>query len=328
MLPALQHQCRYPAERAQDVAAHRRLVARLACVATQTRALVPPASLHDSTSQSFYVMPSSWGLIRRMCPRQDAAALGVPDLLPVADQPGVEQRKCKGGACSPVVSLAAPLVLDSPLSSIKVDVADGGLEVSAVAAAPGMPPPPEALPAERAPGSGPMPRRSSLTARRRSITVLPPLAEEELASPRRRQSMAASASPAPRYAAGLPRRHSSVCTAESALNDSALARYVPAEPHGSPSHEELALRETLCPKPRVSLKRAPASPRCGGARGAGEDDSMRSALKDFGRPATPDDHRRRRMLKKELTSKAGAGPLARNAGNLDTAIATASGALP
>ena len=274
-----------------------------------------------------------------MCLRQDAAALGVPDPLPAPHLLGVAPREvkadaCKGEACedgarSPVVSVAASPRLDSTLSSIKVDLADWGLEVSAAAPAPDTPPPlAEALPGERVAANAVMPRRSSLSARRRSITVLPPLAEEELASPRRRQSLAAYAPRAARGAGAMPRRHSSVCTAESALHDRALARYVPAEPHASPSHEALAARETQCPKPRVNLKRAPASPRAGGSLGVGEGDSMRSALKDFGRPATPDDHRRRRMLKSELTRKVGAGPLARSAGNLDTAIANASGALP
>ena len=269
-------------------------------------------------------------------PRQDAAALGVPDPLPAPHQLGVAQREgqgnaCKGGACedntrSPAVSVAASPRPDNALSSIKVHLADWALEVSAAAPAPDTPPPlAEALPAERFPASAAVPRRSSLSARRRSITVLPPLAEEELASPRRRQSMAAYASRAARDAVKLPRRHSSVCTAESALHDRALARYVPAAPHASPSHEELAARDTQCPKPRVNLKRAPTSPR---TAAAGEGDSMRSALKDFGRPATPDDHRRRRMLKSELTSKAAPGPLARSAGTFDSAITTASGALP
>ena len=206
-----------------------------------------------------------------------------------------------------------------------MDAADWGLDSSAAAPAPDTPPPlAEALPAERVSTCATMPKRRSLSARRRLITVLLPLAEEELASPGRRQSMAASASHAARAAGAVPRRHSSECTAEGALHDGALARYVLAQLHEPPSHEKLAAREMQCPKPRVNLKRAPASPR---AAAAGEGDRMRSALKDFGRPATPGDHRHRRILKGALTSKAGAGPLVRSAGTLDSAVANASGAL-
>ena len=80
-----------------------------------------------------------------MCPLQDAAALGVPGPLPAPHQLGPAQREVKGDACkgdacedgarTPVVSVAASPRLDSPLSCIKVDVADWGLEVSAAAPA-------------------------------------------------------------------------------------------------------------------------------------------------------------------------------------------------
>ena len=285
-----------------------------------------------------------------MCPRQDAAELGAPEPLPAPHRLGAAQRKCEGSAgtgdacktCvrpkgaaarSPGVSGAASLGLESPLSSVKVDAADWGREVSAAAPAPDTPPAlAEALPAERVSASATKPRRSPLSARRRSATVPPPAEEEGLASPRGRQSMAAPAVRAARAADALPRRHSVEGTAESALPDRALARYVLAQLHAPPPHEELhapppheepAARETQCPVPRVNLKRAPASPR---AAAAGEGDSMRIPLKDFGRPATPSDRRRRRMLKGVPTSKAGAGPLARSACTMDSASANASGA--
>ncbi len=65
-----------------------------------------------------------------------------------------------------------------------------------------------------------------------------PLVEEGRGSPRRRQSLAVANPLAHHHTEAMPRRHSSTGSAERALHDKALARYVPFAPAAAPKAPE------------------------------------------------------------------------------------------
>ena len=191
-------------------------------------------------------------------------------------------------ASTPMVSVAASPALDGSLRSL--NVGKWGAEDASCLSVPAPDTPPPGIPQlpQASLTEGKPPRRS-VSSRRRSLPRLPSLAEEEMTSPRRRQSLACTNATAQCSIPAMPRRHSSVCTAETALHDKKLAHYVPDAPHASPPHAELVER----PLGR-SLKRPPAQ------QPSDEDAQMRSAIKGFGKAASAEDHRRRRALKSAL----------------------------
>jgi hypothetical protein len=198
------------------------------------------------------------------------------------------------------MAVAATPALNAPIQALTADgtAGRGKAERSAAAVlAPDTPPavPPQQLPFSTA-GQGMLPRRLSLTSRRCPPTRLPPLVEEGLGSPRRRQSLAAANPLAHHHAGAMPRRHSSTGSAERALHDKALARYVPFAPAAAPKAPEAP------PPPARTVMKRPV--RDGPPRQRECDNTaMRIALDGFGRAESPEDHRRRRAFKHALTGQ-------------------------
>ena len=239
-----------------------------------------------------YVNCGAWFTVtteRLLClpARQEAAALAGP-LSSVIEHSKEPSEPKSMSASTPMVSVAASPALDGSLRSL--NVGKWGAEKASCIAVPAPDTPPPGIPQlpQASLTEGKPPRRS-VSSRRRSLPRLPSLAEEEMTSPRRRQSLACTIASAQCSIPAMPRRHSSVCTAETALHDKKLAHYVPDAPHASPPQAELAER----PLGR-SLKRPPAQ------QLSDEDSLMRSAIKGFGKAASADDHRRRRALKSAL----------------------------
>jgi hypothetical protein len=200
-----------------------------------------------------------------------------------------------------MVDVAATPAPHAPVQALTADGTAGRGKAERSSAAVSAPDTPPAVPPQQpqfsAAGQGTLPRRLSLTSRRCPPTRLPPLVEEGRGSPRRRQSLAVANPLAHHHTEAMPRRHSSTGSAERALHDKALARYVPFAPAAAPK----ALEPPPPPPTRTVMKRPvrvgpPRQREC-------DNTAMRLALDGFGRADSPEDHRRRRAFKHALTGQ-------------------------